>query len=211
MNQRVFIIEDNLELSEALCWLFESVNLIVENYSTAVEFLTNYHQDKTGCLLTDVRMPGMSGIELIERLPFQENPLSIIVMTAYGDIPMAIRAMKAGATDFILKPCNEQNLLELVQKCLQRNANKKLDCNFSEKYKRLTHRETQIIQLIIEGKLNKEIAFELSISQSTVEVHRANIMKKMETKNLAQLIKMFIKEELKREGICINRLNRSEI
>ncbi|MBA2711503.1 MAG: response regulator transcription factor [Tatlockia sp.] len=199
MNQRIFIIEDNLELCEALCWLFESVNLVVEKYSNAEEFLTHFHPGKMGCLITDVRMPGLSGIELIEKLPYQENPLSIIVMTAYGDIPMAIRAMKAGATDFILKPCNEQNLLELVQQCLHRNANKKSNCNFSEKFKRLTHRETQIIQLIMEGKLNKEIAFELSISQSTVEVHRANIMKKMETKNLAQLIKMFIKDELKRE------------
>jgi len=143
-------------------------------------FLDQYKGHQNGCIITDVRMPMMSGLELLEQLNLQKNRLPVIMMTGHGDIPMAIRAMKAGAVDFVLKPFNEQCLLEVVQKHLEQAIHKnKRDEDIHERVNRLSQRERQIIDLITDGKLTKEIAYELSISISTVEAHRANIMRKM--------------------------------
>lgn len=199
-NQTVFIIDDELEVSKALQWLFESVGLQVSAYKNAYEFLDQYDANMQGCLISDVRMPGMSGLELIERLKEQNNLLPVIIITGYGDVPMAIRAMKAGAIDFILKPVNDQNLLEIVQQRLNQSVTQNaLIKEISERIQTLTEREIQVIELIVEGKLNKEICYELSISRSTVEAHRASIMKKMKAKNLAQLIKMYVRFQINEE------------
>ncbi|QRN05184.1 response regulator [Legionella sp. MW5194] len=200
MTQTVFIIDDEPEVSEALQWLFESVGIQVKAYTNANEFLDQYHANMRGCLISDVRMPGMSGLELIEKLKEQNNLLPVIIITGYGDVPMAIRAMKAGAIDFILKPVNDQNLLEIVQQRLNQSTTQNTwVTEVSERIQTLTEREIQVIELIVEGKLNKEICYELSISRSTVEAHRASIMKKMKAKNLAQLIKMYVRFQMNEE------------
>ncbi|CAM2950311.1 sigma 54-dependent response regulator [Legionella steigerwaltii] len=190
-NTNVFIVDDDPEICKSFRWLFESINLHVQTYTNAKDFLDNYN-NQSGCLIIDVRMPVMSGLELLEQLNASKNQLSVIIITGYGDISMAIRAMKAGAEDFILKPVNHQILLEITQRCLKkikRNTTQS-QTDLQERMNGLTRREKQVMDLVVEGKLNKQIAHELNISISTVEVHRANVMRKMEVKSLAELIKI---------------------
>lgn len=188
----VFVVDDDPEICQSFRWLFESVNIPVNTYENAKTFLNHYDVAQKGCLIIDVRMPIMSGLELLEHINPLKNQLSVIIITGYGDIPMAVRAMKAGASDFILKPVNHQHLLEITQKCLKRvhNGPVQSQSNYQERIDRLTKRERQVMDLVIEGKLNKQIANDLDISISTVEVHRANVMRKMEAKTLADLIKI---------------------
>lgn len=195
-NQTIFIIDDEPEICQALQWLFESAQYNVKTYGTADEFLESRHEIQRGCLIMDVRLPGLSGLELLELLKLQKSHLAVIVMTGCGDIQMAVRAMKAGAVDFILKPLNEQCLLETVQKCINKPVGSDFLDVINERINMLSPRERQIIDLILDGKLNKEIAYELSISISTVEAHRANIMHKMEAKNLAQLVRLYVQAQL---------------
>ncbi|WP_058534747.1 response regulator transcription factor [Legionella saoudiensis] len=187
----VIIVDDDPEICASFRWLFESVNLRVQTYDNAKDFLDNYDANQYGCLIIDVRMPIISGLELLEYLNTTKNQLSVIIITGYGDIPMAVRAMKAGAADFILKPVNHQDLLEITQSCLKKNQNNtfQVQSDYCQRINSLTKREKQIMDLVIEGKLNKQIAYELNISISTVEAHRAKVMKKMETRTLADLIR----------------------
>lgn len=191
-NTTVYIVDDDPQICKSFRWLFESVNLKVETYENAKNFLDNYNETQNGCLIIDVRMPIMSGIEVLEHLNTKNNQLAVIIITGYGDIPMAVRAMKAGAYDFLLKPVNHQDLLEVTQKCLKKNQINipRSQSDFNERMNSLTKREKQIMDLVVEGKLNKQIAYELNISISTVEAHRAKVMKKMHTKTLADLIKI---------------------
>lgn len=195
-NLTLYIVDDDYDVCKSLRFLFESLNYKVETYTSSQDFLENI-SNTPGCLITDVRLPEMSGLELLDQLNAMKINLPVIVITGYGDIPMAVRAMKAGAVDFILKPINEQYILEVVQKTISNLRNKEL---LSPRSKiNLTDREQQIINLLLEGKLNKEIAFDLGISISTVEAHRANIMKKMNSKNLAQLIKTYLQAQMSME------------
>lgn len=196
MNDKtICIVDDDLNVCNALRWLFESVCFKVETYKNAEDLLKNFNEISNSCLILDVRMPGISGIELLEYLNSKKIRCSSIIVTGYGDIPMAVRAMKLGAYDFILKPFNDQNLLEVVQRCFQKNN--KININeVHERINRLSERERQIIDLILEGRLNKQIAYDLSISISTVEAHRANIMQKMQAKNLAHLITIYLQAQL---------------
>lgn len=195
-NQTIFIVDDDPEICNALRYLFESVDFKVETYMSAQLFIDKYSHNKSGFIIVDVRMPVMSGLELLEYLNLNKNRLPVIIITGYGDIAMAIRAMKAGALDFVLKPFNDQCLLEIVQKY----ASKKVDYNknkdINDRILLLSERERQLLKMISEGKLNKEIAYESSISISTVEAHRASIMRKMQAKNMAQLIKLYLQSEL---------------
>jgi FixJ family two-component response regulator len=190
----IYIVDDDPEICKSFRWLFESVNFKVETYENGKNFLDCYDQSQHGCLIADVRMPIMNGIELLEQLNTKNNQLVVIIITGYGDIPMAVRAMKAGASDFILKPVNYQNLLESTQNCLKKNQKNisQSQSDFNEYISRLTKREKQIMDLIVDGRLNKQIAYELNISISTVEVHSANVMKKTHTKTLADLIKSYL-------------------
>lgn len=190
-RQTVFIIDDDIEVCKSLSWLFESVNFDVKTFANAHLFIDSYSSKKEGCLIIDIRLPAMSGLELLDYLKKQKNQIPIIMMTGYGDIALAVRAMKAGAYDFILKPINHYNLLEIVQKCMDISAKKCLIHGINERVERLSAREKQVIDLLLNGLLNKQIACELSISMSTVEAHRANIMRKMEAKNTPQLIKLY--------------------
>ena len=194
-DHTVFIIDDDPHLCDALRHLFESINLKVETYLDAQSFLNNYNSNKKGCVIIDVRMPGMSGLELLEHLMTQKDRLPVIIIAGYGDMSMAIRAMKSGAHDFILKPFNDQHLIETIQQCVDISVNQQKSEYILERFKLLTERERQVIHLISEGKLNKEIAYELSVSMSTIEAHRANIMPKMQAKNIAQLVKLYIKAQ----------------
>lgn len=198
-NHTIFIIDDEINVCNALSWLFKSVQFNVETYENAQSFLEKYTNEKQGCIIMDVRLPGMSGLELLEQLKAQKSHIPAIIITGYGDIQMAVRAMKAGAVDFILKPFNDQCLLETVQKCINKISNINSLELIQERINTLSDREQQIVHLILDGKLNKQIAYDLSISISTVEAHRANIMHKMQAKNVAQLIKMFLQVQLNNE------------
>lgn len=198
-NPTVFVIDDEINVCNALTWLFKSVQFNVEAYTNAQLFLDNYKQESHGCIVMDVRLPGICGLELLERLKAQKSTIPVIIITGYGDIQMAVRAMKAGAVDFLLKPFNEQCLLETVQRSISKISSTSSLELIQERIDNLSAREQQIINLILDGKLNKQIAYELSISISTVEAHRANIMHKMRAKNVAQLIKMYLQVQISNE------------
>ncbi len=198
-NSTIFIIDDEINVCNALSWLFKSVQFNVETYENAQLFLDKYSHEKQGCIIMDVRLPGMSGLELLEQLKTQKSHIPVIIITGYGDIQMAVRAMKAGAVDFLLKPFNDQCLLETVQKCINKTVSTSSIDLMQERVSSLSERERQIINLILDGKLNKQIAYELSISISTVEAHRANIMHKMQAKNVAQLIKIYLQVQFNNE------------
>ncbi|USQ15351.1 response regulator transcription factor (plasmid) [Legionella lytica] len=200
-KQTIFIIDDEPAVCDSLQWLFESIQFQVETYRTASSFQQNYDPKNAGLLITDVRLPDISGLELLEKLKQQKIFLPVIVITGYGDIPMAVRAMKLGAKDFLLKPFNEQVLLEKVQKHINQSVNNESLHLLNKRINSLSKREQQIIKLIIDGKLNKQIAHELSISISTVEAHRSNIMNKVQAKNLAQLIKLYLQAQQDYESV----------
>ncbi|MCW8397385.1 response regulator transcription factor [Legionella sp. PATHC038] len=146
MNKTIYIVDDDENVLRALKWLFESMNFEVKTYLNAKTFLEQYNPDYIGCLITDVRMPDMDGLELFERLKRQNSLLKVIIITAYGDIPMAVKAIKAGAIDFIIKPINESDLLKLIKKCLEHYPN--LTTNAMSKYELLTEKELHALELI---------------------------------------------------------------
>jgi two-component system response regulator TtrR len=194
----VFIVDDDTDLCKSLRWLLESVGLGTQVFNHAADFLAIFPSTQTeGCLLLDIRMPQMSGLELQAQLNARQNTLPIIFMTGHGDIPMAVRAMQAGAFDFLTKPFNDQVLLDLIYKAIAYHQKSLLQGNkhavIQSRLNSLTNRETEILKWIVAGKLNKEIAWELNISIKTVELHRCNIMKKMDASTVVELIKFYLK------------------
>lgn len=189
-DQKIYIIDDDIVLCNGLRWLLESINLKVETYHSTIDFLKEYKVDWCGCLLIDIRMPEMSGLQLQDRLIALGNPLPIIMISGHGDISMAIRAMKAGAIDFILKPFNDQQLLEQIQKALSLSIEIEIKKTVLNRYNKLSAREKEILTKILNGKMNKQISYELEISIKTVEFHRANIMQKMEADSILKLAKL---------------------
>ena len=191
-NKTVFVIDDDLTLCCSIQWLLESVNLKVETYTCARSYLDKYDSKKMGCILLDIRMPDMSGLEVQKELKVRGNILPLIIMSGHGDITTAVRAMKAGAVDFITKPFNDQVLIELIQETLNNTPSQFLQDEFKQRFSTLTMREVEVMECMTAGRLNKVIAAELNISIKTVEFYRANVMKKMGAKNLAALVKMNI-------------------
>lgn len=191
-NAYVFIVDDDSSVLKSLCWLIESVGYQVKAYESANAFLKDYDPSKAGCLVLDVRMPEVNGLELQELLHKRKIDIPIIFITAHGDIAMAVDAMKKGAVDFITKPINNQKLLDCVNKAIRldiENRGSKKDSNeFYQCVKTLTPRETEIMTHLVSGKFTKNIASNLDISPNTVDVHRANIIKKMNVKGLSELI-----------------------
>jgi FixJ family two-component response regulator len=190
----VYIVDDDPALRNALCMLFESVSIQPVAFSSGAELLSSgiLGRASIGCLLADVRMPGISGMTLLERLRESGIDIPAIVITAYGDIPMAVRAMKLGAVDFITKPFNPQTVLELVQKTLNDahhspEPESEADERLLERYRTLTTREQQVFEQITAGKSNRMVADALGISVRTAEFHRARVMKKLQVQNLAEL------------------------
>ena len=193
---KVYIIDDAEEVRSAITLLMESVGLDVVAFHSADDFLNNYRTDFEGCILLDVRMPGMSGLDLQEKLNEMGNAPPVIIISGHGDIPMAVKAVQAGAINFVEKPFNEQELLDSVHRAfkvdsLQRGKNMKVDA-IKEKIGTLTKRENEVLYAITAGKRNKVIASDLNISLSTVEAHRGHVMQKMEAKSLSELMRMVI-------------------
>jgi two-component system response regulator FixJ len=193
-EELVYVVDDDEAVRDSLEMLFRSVGLAARCFESAEEFLDSYEDSFNGCLVLDIRMPGMSGLELQEELIARHSAVSIVFISGHGDIPMAVMAVKKGALDFISKPFREQDLLDCVQGALKQNAERQdlaAAIQHTEKNLHLlSPREQEVLNLMIEGKANKVIAMELEISQRTVEVHRGNVMEKMGTRSLAQLVKM---------------------
>jgi FixJ family two-component response regulator len=190
----VFIIDDDPAVRQALTVLVRSMHLRAEAYESAQQFLDVWQPGRPGCLLLDVRMPGVSGLELLEQLNHRETRLPAIIMSAYGDVPMVVRAMKAGALNFLEKPCRDQQLWEAIQEALRWDAVHRqhavLRTKILHRLEDLTPGEHQVLQRLIEGKSNRTIAAELNLSVRTIEVRRAKLMKKMKAESLAELIRL---------------------
>jgi len=190
----VFIVDDDDEVRDSLEDLVDSVGLKAEIFASAQEFLAAYDPLRAGCLVLDIRMPGMSGLELQEKLGERQAVLPIIFITGHGDVPMAVEAMRRGAVDFIQKPFRDQDLLDRINSALAQGVGRREDMEeqraIEERIHSLTRREYQVMEMVVEGKANKVIAIDLGLSQRTVEVHRANVMEKMRAKTLADLVRM---------------------
>jgi FixJ family two-component response regulator len=190
----VFIVDDDQAVRDAIRWLMEQVKLKVQVFASADEFLANYVPGTRGCIILDIRMPGMSGLELQERLKSAKALIPIIIITGHGDVSIAVRAMKGGAIEFLQKPFNDQLLLDTVQSTLSTYAEiwdqetRRQECN--RNLSSLTKREMEVLNLLRTGKPNKLIATALNISVRTVEGHRATIMSKTGAKSLGELIEM---------------------
>ena len=189
---RVYLVDDDAAVRDSLRWLLESEGLQVECFPSAADFLQRLDHHLCGCVMLDVRMPGMSGLELLAIMQAQQYVLPVIIITGHGDVPMAVRAIKAGACDFLQKPFNDDMVIERVKAAVQSNLNQQPHQvkteQLIERYSSLTPRQQQIMQMVVNGDANKMIAYRLDISMKTVEAHRAQVMRKMEAKTLSKLV-----------------------
>ena len=190
----VYIVDDDDAIRDSLSLLMRSVGLASETHESAGDFLQAYEPDKLSCLIADIRMPGLSGLELQQELNERHAEVPIIFITGHGDVPMAVKAMQAGAMDFIQKPFRDQDLLDKIHKALQedrerRNSRREVSV-IRERLDTLTPRETEVMQKVVQGCANKVIAMDLGVSQRTVELHRARVMHKMRVRSLAELVRL---------------------
>lgn len=189
----VYMIDGDASVLESLRCLLESVNLEVETHKSTDTFLESYNPARPGCLLLDIRLPGMSGLDLQDYLKRSEKILPIIMITAYGDVSVAVRALKAGAFDFIEKPYKDQDILDAVRNALNLDMDQRkrrsISCEIKQRVASLTPRELEIMELVVNGKPTRLIASDLQISPKTVESHRARIMRKMQAGSIAQLVR----------------------
>ncbi|MDH3221077.1 MAG: response regulator [Gammaproteobacteria bacterium] len=198
-SQLIFVIDDDEAVRDSMGMLLDSADLPHRCFASADEFLAHHDASQRGCLVLDIRMPGTTGLELQQRLAETGSCLPIIFMTGHGDVPMAVEAMRRGAFDFLRKPVNETDFLERVRDALDRESgswHQRLDRErVRQRIATLTEREHEVFQLVAEGIANKAIASELGISERTVEVHRAQVMKKLGAKTLAQLVRIHLRSE----------------
>ena len=191
-QQTVYIVDDDEAMRDSLTWLLESNGLRVSSFESGEAFLDAWRADMAGCLVLDVRMPGISGLELHERLQAAHSTLPIIFVTGHGDVPMAVSALKKGAADFIEKPFNDKEILRLIEQCLavdrEQSGQRRRQADIARRLASLTPREREVMSLMAAGRLNKQIADDLGISIKTVEVHRARVMDKMEVRSLAEVV-----------------------
>jgi FixJ family two-component response regulator len=201
-EQTVFVVDDDETMRGSLRWLLESLKLNVQTYASAQDFLSDYDPVQPGCLVLDVRMPDISGLQLHEILRQRQIHIPVILITGHGDISMAVHAMKAGAFDFIEKPFHDQALLERIQQGLAMDARQRREAAGREKtierLSSLTPREGEVLEGVISGKSNKLIATELNISTKTVEVHRAHVMEKMSVDSVAELTALCLASGLRK-------------
>ena len=190
----IYIVDDDEAVRDSLRWLLEANGYTVRSFAGAEEFLATYDPEQVGVLIADIRMPGMSGLELQEALIARKAPLPIVFITGHGDVPMAVSTMKKGAVDFLEKPFNEADLRTLVASMLEQARERVREAHAQRDQQavlsRLTAREQQVLERIVAGRLNKQIAGDLNISIKTVEAHRANIMEKLEVTTVADLMKI---------------------
>jgi two-component system, LuxR family, response regulator FixJ len=200
-NGVVHIVDDDDAVRQSLAFLLSSAGLPVRLYDSASAFLAGLSTPQNGCLITDIRMPGMSGIELLKRLREKSYLMPAIVITGHGDVPLAVEAMKAGAVDFIEKPFEQEAILNAVKRALQHGNDDNGDGNIvAARLATLSERERQVLEGLVAGHPNKIIAHNLGISPRTVEVYRANLMAKMQAKSLSELIRMAIMADVKPSG-----------
>ena len=192
----VFVIDDDEAVRTSLRLLLKSVGLPVETFASAQEFLDQYDEDRAGCLVLDIRMPGISGLELQQHLNDRNSIMPIVFITGHGDVPMAVEAMQAGAVDFIQKPFRDQDLIDRINRALDKDREMRSELRERDEIRRrmsqLTPREHEVLDLVTQGKANKVIAGDLNVSQRTVEIHRARVMEKMGAGSLAHLVRMVI-------------------
>ncbi len=190
----VFVVDDDGDLREALKALFQSVGLRVEAFDSTADFMKYKLPDAAACLVLDIRMPGVNGLDFQTELTKSDIHIPIIFITGHGDIPMSVRAMKSGAVEFLTKPFRDQDLLDAVEIALERNqakrASDKTVHEVRARFETLTAREQEVIGFVTAGLMNKQIASELGVSEVTVKVHRGNLMKKMGARSLADLVRM---------------------
>ena len=189
----VFVVDDDADVRDSICSLLDAVGLHAEAHGSARSFLDAYRAERHGCLIADVRMPDMDGIALQEELMKRGASLPVIVITGHADVPLAVRAMKAGAMDFIEKPFDDELLVASVKRALARAFNTREHASAVQKaaglIAHLSARERQVLDLLVAGKSNKVIAYDLDISPRTVEIHRAHVMEKMEARSLSDLVR----------------------
>lgn len=195
-KQGVVIVDDDKAMCRSLEWLIESVGLNVEVYTDAFKFLESFNHERTNCLILDIRMPKISGIEIQSILSRKGIKVPIIFMTSHKDVSTAVKAMKGGALDFVTKPFSEQQMLDSIHRALKVDKNHRQQSedvlDIQSKFSKLSKREQEVLELVVEGNLNKVIADKLCICCKTVELHRSRIMSKMHAKSLAHLVKMTI-------------------
>lgn len=198
----VFVVDDDEGVRNSLRFLLKSVGLAMRANASASEFLETYKPSHPGCLVLDVRMPGMSGLELQQQLNLRGAVIPVIFITGHGDVPMAVEAMQQGAFDFLQKPFRDQDLIDRIQRALERDARNRASLEqhskIHERLESLTPREREVLALMTRGKPNKVMAAELGVSQRTVEIHRARVMEKSGAASLAQLVRMVMELEAER-------------
>src|SRR3989339_1459328 len=192
MEETIYIVDDDLSVRKGLSRLLNTIGFNVQLFSSAHDFLKHRQKDQNGCILLDVRMPGMNGLDMQERLNKSECSLPIIFITGHGDVPMSVQAMKKGAVNFLTKPFDEQHLLAAIKEAIEKNRQKRIQYGnvrtIRNRLKILTSREHEVFLLVITGMLNKQIASKLGISEKTVKIHRGRVMKKMQVTSIANLV-----------------------
>jgi FixJ family two-component response regulator len=197
----VYVVDDDLSVRVAMERLLKSVGLTVKTFASAQEFLDRATPEWSGCLIVDLRMPGMGGLDLQDQLSARQVSLPVIFLTGYGTVPASVRAMKAGAVDFLEKPVDDQTLLDAVHKALERDRGARLNQaemqDLHQRLAALTPREYEVLTFIISGRLNKQAAAELGTTEKTIKVHRARIMDKLQCASLAELVRLAEKAGIK--------------